>query len=91
MNLQPILEQWLASSTDAQKVALHWEGIFLSASTAVVFVATSVLHLTFNTSDYATLVTGFGFIIGAIVFVHGLIRSVFVKFGTKNPIGTVGA
>lgn len=91
MNTQPILKSWLASAVNAQAVALHWEGVLLAASSTVVFFITTFFHISFSADDYASLVAGIGLVIGAIVFIWGLLRSILVYFGTLHAVGTVSS
>lgn len=82
--MKPILQGWLASSTDPSEVSARIKGLLVAASAAIIFIAAQIFHITISPTDYLTAATEISVIGGAIWSLYGLLRAGAVKVGSRR-------
>lgn len=80
MNTQ--LPVWLQSSQDPSAVANKVKGAILLASSAIIFFAAVLLHITLSATDIVTLSTELGGVAGAIWTIYGFVLHIITWIST---------
>ncbi len=75
--LNPII----ASSNDPTEVSNRIKGLLLTSSGVILYVLSTVLHITITPENYVALVSELAAVIGAIWSLYGLFHAGVVKMG----------
>lgn len=81
--IQPMTElnPIIASSTDSTKVANTIKGVLLSASGVIVYLLTTLFHITLSPSDMTSWVEAISMVGGGVWAIYGLLHKGVATLG----------
>lgn len=80
------LPTWLQSSQDPTEVANKVKGAIVVASSAIIYGAAHVFHITLTADDITTLATEISGVIGAVWFIYGIVLNLITFFAKKTAL-----